>query len=314
MKKSNLDRCKPLLAVIVTGVMTLVIFVLRVFLMPRLQDPDTGVFRLSYLVIALMAVTMVVVTVLALLCNRGVPAVKGRMLLPTSVVGILCGAVLLLSNAYDLLFWLLPPHTTPAPNPHVIGTMDGVALFFTILFGILGGLFLIRLGLRWIGENRSRTGMFRLWALTPVAWVWMRLARYEMSYASAVDVSESFYDFVMLIFTLLFFFALARHVSGVGSRPPRFLLVFTLCTGMLSVSGTLTRIVLYLMGQGEAYAASELAGPADLAVGVFALLLGLAFSLPEKKAALPRPVAVTPPAEGMPRVDDLLAPLQSNEE
>lgn len=131
------------------------------------------------------------------------------------------GAVLVVSTLFDLYIWVTTKQT-PAPNAYVIGKFDAVLLVLTLAFGLLGGAFLVRIGFHWAAQGRMRRGVFALWALAPSLWVWMRLARYEMSYASATDVTESFYDFVMLIFTLLFLFSFARYVSGVNSgRSPR---------------------------------------------------------------------------------------------
>lgn len=74
-----------------------------------------------------------------------------------------------------------------------------------------------------------------------------------MSYASAVDVGQSFYDFVMLIFLLLFLFAFARYISGVGQNRSRLLFFFSLMTALFALSGPLTRVFLYMTGHGDAY-------------------------------------------------------------
>ena len=44
---------------------TLAVLILRVALTPRMQDPDTGLFHLSYLIIGLMALTMLAAAVLS---------------------------------------------------------------------------------------------------------------------------------------------------------------------------------------------------------------------------------------------------------
>ena len=50
---------------ILTIVMILVVLVLRILITPRMMDTDTGMFKLSYIVIAVMALTMAAVAVLA---------------------------------------------------------------------------------------------------------------------------------------------------------------------------------------------------------------------------------------------------------
>lgn len=165
------------IAAVITAVMTLAVLILRVALTPRMQDPDTGLFHLSYLIIGLMALTMLAAAVLSWLSqNDGVPP-GGKLLTPLSLSAMLAGSVMTIVSALDGFNWLLFGET-PAPNEHVISGIDGVTLFFTIVFGLLGGVMLVRTGIVWLTENRVRSGLMRLWALAPVGWVWMRLARY----------------------------------------------------------------------------------------------------------------------------------------
>lgn len=265
-------------AVILATVMTAAVLLLRVTLTPEMQDSDTGVFHLSYLVIALMTVSVIVFFVLTLLSSRkGVGGVARLLVTPVSMVCVAAGAVLVLTSAYDIFNWITLGQTPP-PNERVTGQADAIFLILTILFGILGGAFMVRAGFFWAARRQSVRRMNPLWALTPTLWIWMRLARYEMSYASAIDVSQSFYDFLMLIFTLLFLFAFARYVSGVdGGKRPRMVLPYALCTALFTLSGTLTRLVMYMNQDSMAYHSSELAGFADFGIGLFALIF--AFSL-----------------------------------
>ena len=109
---------------------TLAVLILRVALTPRMQDPDTGLFHLSYLIIGLMALTMLAAAVLSWLSqNDGVPP-GGKLLTPLSLSAMLAGSVMTIVSALDGFNWLLFGET-PAPNEHVISGIDGVTLFFT---------------------------------------------------------------------------------------------------------------------------------------------------------------------------------------
>lgn len=300
------------IAAVITAVMTLAVLILRVALTPRMQDPDTGLFHLSYLIIGLMALTMLAAAVLSWLSqNDGVPP-GGKLLTPLSLSAMLAGSVMTIVAALDGFNWLLFGET-PAPNEHVISGIDGVTLFFTIVFGLLGGVMLVRTGIVWLTENRVRSGLMRLWALAPVGWVWMRLARYEVSYASAVAVSESFYDFVMLIFALLFFFSFARYLSGVGAGKNRLLFFFALMTALFCLSGPLTRLCLYMTGQGDAYNASRLAGVIDGVVGAFALLFAFVQAFGKNRPASEEALVPAGDPE-QPTVDDILKDLYPTDE
>lgn len=299
------------IAAVLTAAMTLVVLILRVALTPGMQDPDTGLFHLSYIVIGLTALTMIAAAVLSWLSESGEVPPGGKLLTPLALSAMLAGSIMAVVSAVDGIAWLLSGETPP-PNEHVISGIDGLTLLFTILFGLLGGVMLARTGIVWLTENRVRSGLMRLWALAPVGWVWMRLARYEVSYASAVSVSESFYDFVMLIFALLFFFAFARYLSGVGACKSRLLFFFALMTALFCLSGPLTRLFLYLTGQGDAYNASRLAGVTDGVVGAFALL----FAFLQAFGKTPPVSEEAAPAEEtkQPTVDDILKELYPSDE
>ena len=284
------------IAAVITAVMTLAVLILRVALTPRMQDPDTGLFHLSYLIIGLMALTMLAAAVLSWLSqNDGVPP-GGKLLTPLSLSAMLAGSVMTIVSALDGFNWLLFGET-PAPNEHVISGIDGVTLFFTIVFGLLGGVMLVRTGIVWLTENRVRSGLMRLWALAPVGWVWMRLARYEVSYASAVAVSESFYDFVMLIFIMLFFLFFARFAAGVGNPRPRLLVGVSLSAALCALTGPATHFIMFAMGNPDAAEACALATPVDFCIGLFALAFAYAQAYGRPYAPQPAEPEPDPPAE-----------------
>lgn len=264
-------------ALLVTFAMTVVVTVLRVTLVPWLQSMDTGLFNLSYIVVAVMVVTLIAVFVLLRMGMYEMPTlplVKGRWLLPIGIAVMAVGACILLTTVVDMYFWAALG-VAPPPGKTVTGNVDRIALFLSMIFGALAGIYFIRLGLSWVREQREYRGLMPLWALAPAFWIWMRLARYEVSYASAVEVHESFYDFAMLLMSMLFLFMLARQMANVNAKRPYLTLFFAMGTVFLSVSGSLARVILFLLGEGDAYRAGQLAGVSDFAVGVLSVVLVL---------------------------------------
>lgn len=241
---------------------------------------------MNYGIILVMVLTLLG---LLLLCGgRGrVAPVAGRWALPVGAMTVLCGFVPFLNSLGDGLLWW-KKGITPPPTTAVINLADKVMLIGTLVFGGLGGLFLVALGLRFVRGDGRRSGAFQLWAITPSVWLWMRLARYEISYASAVDIGQSFYDFLLLVVLLLFLFSFARYIVGIGEDRPRFLLFLSLGSALTSLSGALVRFVSYLMKTNTTvYIAGQLAGIADVAVGLLALLFAAA-QIFGKTAALPK--------------------------
>ena len=263
-------------AAVVAAVMTVVVTVVRILLIPKLTLPESGWWRWSYLAILLLVATVAAVFALGRF-PKGEErrSIAGKPMLVTAVAGVLCGSLLTVVAVFDAGNWLFY-EKTPPPNEEVISRLDAIALALMLLAGLLAGIAMVRCWFIWIGAGRTRSGIMRVWMLAPVLWAWLRLARYEMSYASAVDVTRNFYDFMMMIFELLFFFALARYVSGVGTKLPRALPALALCTGAFSLSGPVTQLAMRLNEEGIRYTAGSMATVTDFVIGAFALLMAFA--------------------------------------
>jgi hypothetical protein len=108
-----------------------------------------------------------------------------------------------------------------------------------------------------------------------VLWVWLTLANYEMTYASMVRLSDGFFTLAMYIMEMLFLFFFARYIAGVGKVGYGTLLFFSSAATLFVLSAPLVRIAMYLLQDGEAFAAAGAAGFADLAVGVLALTVSV---------------------------------------
>lgn len=268
-------------ALLLTLAMTVVVTVLRAVLIPPTQSVKTGLFSLSYVVIGAMVLTMAAALFLLFgdeKAKETLPAVRGKWLLPLAITVMAVGVCVLLSTVFDVYNWGAFG-VTPPPTKIVTGAIDRVTLFLTMVFGVLTGIYLLRLGFSFIEREGEQRGLLPYFALTPTLWMWMRLARYEVSYASAVEIYESFYDFAMLLFSMLFLFTWARHAAAVGTYRPRRLLFYALCTAMLSLSGSVARVIFFLLGEGDAYSAGQLAGVPDFAVGCLAAVMSLYWAL-----------------------------------
>ena len=278
---------KVKIALWVTLAMTAIATVLRVTLIPYTQDMETGAFHISYVVVAAMVLTLVAAAFLLIKGKEELPtlpSVRGAWLTPIACVVMLVGVCLLVVAAVDMYRWAALG-VTPPPTKMIIGTVDRLTLFFSLVFGVLSGTYFIRLGWLWLQENREMRGVMHFWALCPTVWIWMRLARYEVSYASAVEIYESFYDFAMLLLMMLFLFAFARWSARVGEERPRRLLFYALGTALMAISGPIARMIFYLIGEGDAYRAGQLAGLSDFAIGLFAAVMALYWVLEKPEGA-----------------------------
>ena len=247
----------------------------RVAMMPLLRDTDTGRFANNVPAMVIVAVVLLAMAIFSLYTTRERIDVPASRALPTGLTAVLAGGLLGVSSLLDIYRYyfekILPP-----PGQMQMNTFTQLVLIGYLLFGVLGAIAMVRFGLLTISEGGTRRGMSAFGALAPVMWVWFRLAWYEMSYANTVGWSEKFYDFLMVIFELLFLFKLARFVSGVGKTTTGGMLFLSMATALFALSGPLTHVLVYFTGGAEAYQASNLAGIADLGIGLSALAFGWA--------------------------------------
>ncbi len=262
------------IGIVGTAGLTLLL-VVRVALMPFLRDADTGRFTTNIPAMILVMVALVTMAVLMYLMPYYRVEVPASRAASTGLAGIVAGGTL---GACTLLFGAgyAFNNVLPAPGQVQMMLLSHIVLLGYFGFGVLGAIALVRWGLLTVAESGTRRGMSTFGALAPVMWAWCRLAWYEISYASTVGWSEKFYDFLMVIFELLFLFKLARFVSGVGKTNTSEMLFYAFATAMFALSGVLTRVFLYFIGGSETYMASNLAGLADGGIGVLAFVFGWA--------------------------------------
>ncbi len=269
-RKTRLWLHAPLAITIAGTVGTAVLVALRVVLMPLLRDVDTGRFDTNLPALIFLAMLLAVMAVTACFTPRDRVDIPSSRALPTALSGMLAGGALGLVIFIDTFRWLFGG-ILPPPEQIQLNTLSRLVMYAMLVFGILGAVALVRWGLQVASEGGTRRGMSAFGALAPVMWTWCRLAWCEMSYVSTVGWSEKAYDFLMVIFEMLFLFKLARFVSGIGKTSTGEMLFYAMAAAMLALSGPLVRICLYFTGGAEAYLASDLAGIADVGVGVLAL-------------------------------------------
>lgn len=271
MKELLKDKRK---CAILLGSFGVVLFsVLRVLLLSADTDADTGAYSASYGLIVLLALLTAGIAVLVF--GRRVPrgAFAPQQAAAPAAATVLAGAVIAVCSFVEL-FVFVGQGVAPAPLEVVSNGADRLCLWGALLSGILGGGALVVYGVRALGGGKPSPALQGLMIL-PVLWLWFRLARYMLSYLSAMSMAQTFYDYAMMVFQLLFMFHLMRFLGGVGKVPERWLLVSTLGTAVCSVSNVVTRAFAFLDNNSAAFAASQLAGFSDAAVGVLALVLAI---------------------------------------
>ena len=279
MEKNDIQKKASRMRLIIwLGVIaSVVIFALRVVLLPMVRALDTGRFSIRGLVVCLVLVFFGVLAMRVRGLRLSRVEISGRYSVWLTCGLCIAGGSMVVTCLWDLVNWWLTGNI-PAPVAAEMTSLTWASLLLSLAFGVLGGVVLVWLGLRITGEGATRAGMAAWSVLAPVLWMWFRLFRYEMSYVSVTNLSESFYDFALFIVELLFLFQFARYVSGVGKPNTGSLLFYAVVMAAFGISGPLVRVCTYLLDDGGLYMTGGLSGLPDLAIGVLALVLSCALA------------------------------------
>lgn len=131
----------------------------------------------------------------------------------------------------------------------------GIGLVLTVAF------------FNWLRRGDHHTGW--LW-LVVVVWLFARVVRYDVTYATAVDIAPAVYEFLTYGVSLVFLLAAAQYFAGV-LKPSRWLRGLAASTAALTLGAVLSRLVLTMLGQSLAVAYCPLPGVVDVGLGLFAL-------------------------------------------
>lgn len=285
MRKEFFYNRVNIVARIMTALGTLgaiAVVILRVWVSPSERDIDTGLFSTNLPVIGLMLFLLLMLGCGVFVTRGGRrQEITGKPSLMLAITLLAVGGAMTLFAVVEILARLgvMPFYTVS------VGYAEGTSLIGVLLpwlqsvFCLLSGAALIRLGLVLASEGATRRGMAQWSLLAPVLWMWLTLANYEMSYASMVRLSDSFFTLGMYIMEMLFLFYFARYIAGVGKVGFGTLLFFSSGAALFALSAPLVRLgFMYLLQDGEAYIAAGAAGPLDLAVGLLAVAVSLALS------------------------------------
>ncbi len=189
---------------------------------------------------------------------------------PVALTAGLFGLALVIGNSFDAVMWI-GFGRLPAPTEELVNLTDTILLGSTLLCGIFAGIYFIRVALVWIAEERFCTGLFRLSALLPTLWIWLRIARYELEHAGLVDIVFSVYDFLLFVFGMLFLFRFAGLSADVGRKRLSSLRFLAAATAVCGLSDTLVRFGLYLTRDAQLYQSIQLINGVDFFLSIFAL-------------------------------------------
>lgn len=215
---------------------------------------------------AALFVAVIAVAALFVLCGnkpREQFSVSGTPAKVTAAIAALAGVALLICTFREGL--QLAAGAYPYPAPVDTGFMHPVFLAVRLVGGVVGGVFLILIAVRWFTGGCTDRGRFGVLALFPVVWLWGRLFWYLFSFASAVNRFRSLVEVGLLLFEMLFLLAFARYTSGIEEEKPRTVIPVALCTVMLGLAACVTRAIALVTQNASLFSATELILAPDFA-------------------------------------------------
>ena len=230
----------------------------------------------NYIWIALMLAAFIALAVIGRKTSERVQPVE-QFRVPQAITYLFGGFLMGFSSLLDAFLWYRE-RIVPTPSAVLMSKMDQIVMLLQMIFGVLAGVYLVMRGAdRLSGRVRNGFG-FRLASLLPLLWAAMLLVRYEMSYISAIDIGQSFYDVALLVLTVLFLYMSAKYDALAGPFSKSFFAV-SLFTAVFSLSAAALRVVLWVAGEKvTSYQAGDVFTLPLLGVGLIAAVSTVVFA------------------------------------
>lgn len=119
-----------------------------------------------------------------------------------------------------------------------------------------------------------------LWLLLPL-WAFARLARYNVVYASSVDISPAVYEFFLYVVIMLFLLCCARYCAGM-QKANGLLRGLAAATAALCVAACVSRLVFVIIGSPAA-AYCPIPSVTEAALGAFAAMVAIGLKANEPR-------------------------------
>ncbi|MBE6763082.1 MAG: hypothetical protein E7553_01815 [Ruminococcaceae bacterium] len=264
------------IACYLTAAVTVAFMVLRTIVYCH-PDVRIGVVSVEDLLIGISLAAMIAI---AVLCHSKTACVGEFTAQTQPTIGWIAtfgGAVLLMSTVLECICRMFPfinrnVFNSAVPNLYLVNNVDRYTMIFSILFGVLSGIYLIIQGFKWMSRSVNKPAWLSWMSLSPVLWMWFRLARYEISYASTIDISHSFFDFAVLVTGALFFLQLSKAVNAVQDKPKNLLIICALYASFISFSGVPLMVIGLIKGTSIT---SLLTAIVDIAIGLLSFLVAV---------------------------------------
>lgn len=195
---------------------------LRIIQYFKLIDASTGFYNeIDVTVFALYAIS-----VICMVACLALPFLKHKTLKPAplsvkstsfTVVSLFMAITLIVDSASQLMNFFDLFSNSSMINADIkayISAQGGTLLLFQAVFGAISALYFFVSGVT-IGLGNSDSSKYKILALVPVVWCIFRLLYRFKRTISFVNVSDLLFELFLIVFTMMFFFALAQVNSKI---------------------------------------------------------------------------------------------------
>lgn len=286
MNTANSKSVNPFVLFIVFIACVIVALPMRVFQMMVNVEPSTG-FWISrthfsvFVLYAVAAVGVILPIVLSLVFKSGlgkieaVPQKKtlGGVLSFLVTVGMLIDAVMRYMSFSDLFFdYQYNGAGEGVSMMNYLSKSGAIAMGLEAFFAVVSAIFFIMLGIAWLtGKDPSE---YKLLAIMPVFWAIFRIMHRYMRKIAFLNISELFFELMMIVFLMMFFMAFAQVTAKVNGKGLEWkLYAYGLPAALFCLVCFVPRIVVALLGRADLIADGSDIEIIDLTVAAFILFV-----------------------------------------
>ncbi len=271
--KNRAKGITPDAAIIITCVTTLFACPLRIFLMIRNMERETGFYIdynnvVVYVFYGLLLLASVLILVLTFLSAR-VPASipPGGRRIPLALTSLVFAATLF----YDAVSSYV---STGESGATLVQNFRSLSLMRHMhsLFALISCCYFFVVFLSYVaGKDYYRK--IKLIALSPLAWAVVKILEKITTIISIMRVSELFLELLAYVFLAIFFMSFARVQSKINSKGTMWSVIAAGCVSvMITLSYSIPRIMLIASGQSEVLVNGYPLNIADIGCSLFILV------------------------------------------
>lgn len=284
MNTRNAKTVNPFVLFIIFIASVILALPFRVYQLMVNVESDTGFWidrtHFSvYVLYAIVALGTVLPMVLSLVYKSGLGKVEpvaekktlGGGLSFLMAAGLLNDAIARYSSFSDLYYdYSVAGIGTPMLS--YLSKSGALAMGLEAFFAVVSAIYFIMLGIAWFTEKDPSE--YKLLAVMPVFWAIFRIMHRFMRKISFLNVSELFFELLMIVFLMMFFMAFAQITSRVNGKGLEWkLYAYGLPAALFCLICFIPRVVVMILGKRELIADGSSVEVVDLAAAMFILFV-----------------------------------------